>query len=253
MVSLVAQNLFGGDLVRAALNKIPGFEDINSHYWNRFPDGTTRDFTYAQFGKRCLQHPQGEVRQRSYVLSYPETLKCFKLLSFRLAKTMSGDNLLFSDQIYQECFYSALDSPCQKMKFGCVITRNGQIVYSGANNTIEPLKSICEPTCIRLSIQSRTESMLGACGHAEELGLWKMANNGTPLHECELYVAGLHANCLPWFKQVAEHSCLRCAVQMCLAKISRIHVPVIDHWEWLTPETAVETARRYALGEKKVS
>lgn len=253
VVSLVAQNLFGGDLVRAALNTIPGFEDINSHYWNRLSDDSTHDFTYAQFGNRHLQHPQGEVRQRSYVLSYPETAKRYKLLALRLAKTLTNNNPLFSDQIYQECFYSALDSPCQKMKFGSVITRYGQVVYKGCNDTLKPLRSLCEPTCIRLSIQSRTESMIGACGHAEELGLWKLINEGTPLHECELYVAGLYANCLPWFKQVVEHTCLRCAAQMYLAKIVRIYVPVVDHWEWLTPEIAVETARSYALGEKKVN
>lgn len=197
-----------------------------------------------------LDYPEF-VWRRSYVLSCPETLKRYKLLSFRLAKILCGYNLLFSDKIYQECFYSALGSPCQKMKFGCVIIHKGQIVYGGSNNTIGPLKFICEQTCVRLSIQSRTESMLGACVHAEELDLWELLNGGTPpLHKCELLVAGLNANCLPSFKQTADFTCLRCAVQMYLAKISFIHIPVADHWERLSPKTALETAYYYAIVKK---
>ena len=251
VVSLVAQNLFGGELLRGSLMEVPGLEHMRSHYWNKLADGEIEDFTKPQFGANYPSGLKAEVRGRSYVLSYPETVKRYKLLAFRLAKAVSEGNPIFDDQFYQKCFYTALDSSCQKMKFGCVITHNGEIVYEGCNKTIEPLKSLCEPKCIRFSITSRTESMLGGCGHAEE-GLWEVVHRGIPVRECELYVAGLYANGLPWLKQAAEHTCLRCAVQMYNAHLKIIYVPVVDRWIGITPEQALDTARSYATKEKTV-
>jgi len=251
VVSLVAQNLFGGELLRASLTEVPGFEHVRSHYWNKLPDGSVDDFTKSQFGDNYPNGLKGEVRNRSYVLSYPETAKRYKLLALRLAKAVSERNPLFDEPTYQKCFYAALDSPCQKMKFGCVITHNNEIVYEGCNKIIEPLKSLCEPTCIRFSITSRIESMLGACGHAEE-GLWDVVNKGIPINECELYIAGLYVNGLPWLKQAAEHTCLRCAVQMYNAHLKTIYVSVVDRWVGITPEQALKTARSYATKEKTV-
>jgi deoxycytidylate deaminase len=251
VVSLVAQNLFGGELLRASLTEVPGFEHAGSHYWNKLADGSIEDFTGPQFGENYPRALKAEFRSRSYVLSFPETVKRYKLLALRLAKAVSEGNSIFDDPIYQKCFYAALDSACQKMKFGCVIIHNNGVVYEGCNKTIEPLKSLCEPKCIRFSITSRTESMLGACGHAEE-GLWDVVHRGIPVNECELYIAGLYANCLPWLKQAAEHTCLRCAVQMYNARLKTIYVPVVNRWVGITPEQALETARSYATKEKTV-
>jgi len=168
IISLVAQNLFGGDLLRGSLAEVPGFEHMRSHYWNRLANETIKDFTKSQFGDFYPEDLKSETRKRSYVLSYPETAKRYKLLAWRLAKKISGNNQIFNDEIYKKCFYAALDSACQKMWFGCVIVHNKDVVYEGCNKTIESLKPLCEPTCIRFSITSRTESMIGACGHAEE-------------------------------------------------------------------------------------
>lgn len=251
VVSLVAQNLFGGELLRGSLTEVPGFEHMRSHYWNKLADGNIEDFTKPQFGANYPHGLKAEVRERSYVLSFPETVKRYKLLALRLAKGISNGNPIFDNPIYQRCFYAALDSPCQKMKFGCVITHDSEIIYEGCNKTIEPLKSLCESKCIRFSITSRTESMLGACGHAEE-GMWDVVHRGVPIHECELYIAGFHANGLPWLKQTAEHTCLRCAVQMYNAHLKTIYVPVVDRWIGITPEQALDTARSYATKEKTV-
>ncbi|OGN04909.1 MAG: hypothetical protein A2831_02530 [Candidatus Yanofskybacteria bacterium RIFCSPHIGHO2_01_FULL_44_17] len=251
IVSLVAQNLFGGELLRASLAETPGLEHMRSHYWNRLGDGSVEDFTKPQF---CGNYPsklKAEPRERSYALSFPETVKRYKLLAWRVARAFNEGNQIFKDSIYQKCFYAALDSPCQKMKFGCVITRNGEIIYEGCNKTIECLRSLCEPRCIRLSIASRTESMLGACGHAEE-GLWEVVHRGIPISECELYVVGVHTNGLSWLKGQVEHTCLRCAVLMHDARLRKIYVPVVDRWQGITTETALVTARRYATQEKKV-
>ena len=133
-----------------------------------------------------------------------------------------------------------------------MIVRNGEVIYEGFNHTIRTLKSLCEPKCIRLNIVSRTESMLGACGHAEEGAIWRVIRCGIPISECTLYVAGINPDGLPLINKQTEFTCLRCAVQIYNANIRSIYVPVIDHWGWIFPERAIETARAYATGEKKV-
>ncbi len=249
IVSVKAQEYFGGEILRGSLLEHPEFAHMRSHYWN-----SIEDFTAPQFGDRYPAGMQPEIKQRSYILDakYPKTIERYKLLSYRLAKTLSGDNPLLKNDIYRRCFYTALDSPCQKMKFGCVITWNGEVVYEGHNKTIEGLRSLCEPICIRHSIASRTESMLGACGHAEEAALWEVTRRGIPIERCDLYIAGFFPDSMPWLKQKPEHTCLRCAVQMHLAKIRRIYVPVIDRWEAISHEQALETARAYATQEKRI-
>jgi len=208
--------------------------------------GSETDFTAPQFGEHYPEGMKAEVRARSYVTSHAETARRYKLLAYRLARLCSDCNQIFDDEIYRRCFYAALDSECQKMRFGCVIVHNGEIVYRGCNKKIEALKCLCEPKCIRFGITSRTESMLGACGHAEEQGLWNVVRRGIPISECELYVAGFYPSGIPWIKERIEHTCLRCAVQMHYANIIYVLVPVHDRWEMSTPNEALKTARSYA-------
>ena len=95
--------------------------------------------------------------------------------------------------------------------------------------------------------------MLGACGHAEEWALWETVKQELPLDKCSLYIAGFNAkNSKPWIKKERSHTCLRCAVQMYMAGVSKIYVPVVDRWESLTPKEALKTAKEYALGEKNI-
>ncbi|OGZ06147.1 MAG: hypothetical protein A2942_04795 [Candidatus Lloydbacteria bacterium RIFCSPLOWO2_01_FULL_50_20] len=156
VVSLLAQDLYGGDLLRASLLPYPEFAEMNSHYWNKLPDGKQMDFTTPQFHGR--RPPLiGESRTRRHMLFDPNTgepreiMKRYKLLALRLARVHSGGNPLFDNLFYQLCFWNALDSPCQKMKFGCVIVRNKLIIYQGANKTIPELCPFCEERCVRLS------------------------------------------------------------------------------------------------------
>lgn len=170
---------------------------------------------------------------------------------FNLDWALTGENPLFTDDIYRRCFRAAGFSLCQKMKFGCVITRHGQIVYEGCNNKISTLKSLCEPRCVRLSIISRTEPMMGACGHAEE-GMWDLVHRAVPLHECDLYVAGFYPSGEPWLKREPGHSCLRCATQMHYAKIRTIYVPVREGWAGISTVEALQTALSYALQQRRL-
>lgn len=175
-----------------------------------------------------------------------------KLLSWSKAEKLSKGNALFRDNLFQRCYMAALDSACQKMRFGCVVTHNGKVVGEGCNATIGPMKSLCEPVCIRFDIPSRTESMVGACAHAEESALWQAIHAGAPINECELFIAGVHNTDVPWIKTEAMHSCLRCAVQMHHAKLRSIWVPVVDHWEQLSTGDAIRTATDYATKVKSV-
>lgn len=152
---------------------------------------------------------------------------------------------LDESNFYSLCERQAMQSPCQKMHFGCIIARVGRVIYSSFNKTIPELRSICEPRCIRLSLASRSEPMLGACGHAEEV-IWQAIHEGTDLRDCDLFVAGFFPNGEPWRRERTEHTCLRCALQMHHARVGRVWVAVGEHWQSLTTSEAIGTALAYA-------
>ena len=73
--SLVIQDEFGGDLLRGVVRGV-------SHYWNRLPNGSEVDVTRDQFDRWC---PVDEaVRDRAYVLSFPETAVRYAILRRRV-------------------------------------------------------------------------------------------------------------------------------------------------------------------------
>jgi len=252
VAALSAQDRFGGTLRRASLEKFPKFAHMRSHYWNRFLYGGERDFTRPQFGDDPPQGLVAEERTRAYVLSHAPTLERYKLLSWRLAVQENPGVSLFWNDAYRRCYTAAMASSCQKMRFGSVLMHQGQPVAETCNATIDALKDFCEPTCVRLSITSRTESMIGACGHAEEHALWYAAKKGIRTTECDLYVAGVRMNGSPWLKDRPEHTCLRCASQMHMAGIRRIFVPTAAGWASVTTAEACRQAKDYAVGAKSV-
>ena len=80
VTALVVQDYFGGDLLRCKMT------NGNSHYWNRFPDGTEHDFTEDQFAYISDQPLKNNyiVRNREYVLSFPDTLARYNILKKRI-------------------------------------------------------------------------------------------------------------------------------------------------------------------------
>lgn len=252
VVAIAAKRLFGGSLRRASLENHPRWAMMRSHYWNRFEDGD-RDFTIWQFEGDPPEDLESIERTEAYALGNPKTMQRFKTFMRRLAREITG-NPIFENAIYRRCYMLAMESMCQKMCFGCVVVhpRTGQIVGEGSNSTIGEMKQLCEPKCIRFGIQSRTESMVGACAHAEETAMWQVIHKGVPINECELYIAGVHNNSMPWMKNEVMHSCLRCSVQMHHAELCRIYVPVVDRWEGISTVEAIKTASDYALKLKCV-
>jgi len=79
VVTLLAQDLFGGEILRGSLDNTP-FAYMRSHYWNKLPDGTEIDFTKDQFQSNSPQNLKSEPRTREYLLSNAETLKRYTLL-----------------------------------------------------------------------------------------------------------------------------------------------------------------------------
>jgi deoxycytidylate deaminase len=258
IVSLSAKTLFGGKILRGQLGGFVQFAHLRTHYWNRLSADDIIDFTAPQFGgNRPEMLP--EEKTTEYVLYDPETKKIrtgtmsrYRLFVFRLIRELNPDAPIINDPNWQMCIASALESLCQKMRFGCVIKYQSDVIYRGANQPIAPLKSMCDPKCIRFGIQSRTESMIGACGHAEELGIWDIMKRGMDPKKCDLYVAGLWSDGFPSLKDSADFTCLRCAVQMHLAGIKTIYTPTKTEWLALTAEEAVETAKAYALKLKVI-
>lgn len=87
IVALYAQELFGGQLLRADLKQTP-FEYLKSHFWNVLPNGKTHDFTKLQFGKQKLIL-KGEVRERKDILKDKRTLHRYKLFKGNLRNLTS--------------------------------------------------------------------------------------------------------------------------------------------------------------------
>ncbi len=247
VTALVVQDFLGGELVRTVVEK------FGSHYWNKLPNGKEKDFTRQQFpeGTIILENKIRTVN-KNHLFLIQNVRKRFALLRLAVENQISP-NPLFSNRLYQMCFESAQTSECQKMKFGCLVVYKGKVVARTSNKTIEALRHLCKPECIRFKIQSRTESMIGACGHAEEWALWETTKLGIPLKDCSFYIAGFDGKTnQPWIKKANEHTCLRCAVQMHMAGVGKIYVPFIDRWGLVTSEEAVKASVAYALKEKKI-
>lgn len=141
------------------------------------------------------------------------------------------------------------------MGFGCVAMNiDGTLLGIGHNARHESLAAFCKDECIRFSIPSRTQNMLGACRHAEENVIFELINQGYVMKEVDLYVAGVRADGKPYTKMNDEFTCLRCAVLMENAQVRSISVwnSTLLIWTQIIPEEAVRTAMEFALGQKEV-
>lgn len=252
--SLVAYDLLGADIVKGWAN-IKELCFVSHHTWNCLPDGREIDFTKEQFPPSATFLKSEIIKNPGNIYLYLTKGEIKKYVSLRLAvENQINPNPLFSNENYRLCFEAAQASECQKMKFGCLIVYENKIIASTANKFIRPLRHLCEPKCIRFGIQSRTESMIGACGHAEEWALKKILEMRINPKGCSLYIAGFDAKTnSPWLrKETADFTCLRCAVQLYMAGVEKIFVPFVDHWESLIPEQAVKQSAAYAIKEKKI-
>jgi hypothetical protein len=89
VVSLLAQDFFGGEIMRTDLHAVPGFEEFRRHSWNRLPSGQEIDFTVAQFPRPLPDNLVVRVASREELFSYPGIQKRYELLKEKFHKHFS--------------------------------------------------------------------------------------------------------------------------------------------------------------------
>ncbi|MFA5997584.1 MAG: hypothetical protein WC791_03815 [Candidatus Paceibacterota bacterium] len=87
IVALLAQDHFGGVILRGSLENIHGLEAVRSHYWNKLPDNQHIDFTVEQF-KEKLPKLRPATRSRKKILAYPDVEKRYNRFVSRFNKLL---------------------------------------------------------------------------------------------------------------------------------------------------------------------
>ena len=82
LVSLLAQEVFGGNLLNANLDKNL-FPDLRNHMWNRLPYGKDYDFTEEQFQGKKPKNMEEKIIGRSIVLSWPQAEERYNFFRYR--------------------------------------------------------------------------------------------------------------------------------------------------------------------------
>lgn len=71
VTALIVQDCWGGKLLKSKVNGV-------SHYYNKLDNGFEIDLTRIQFKKPVFEGK--EIKEREYVLSFPDTAARYKLL-----------------------------------------------------------------------------------------------------------------------------------------------------------------------------
>jgi hypothetical protein len=163
-------------------------------------------------------------------------------------------------QIYDECVIAASYSDCTKRRFGAVAYyntphKNTSGILGVSNNHIMLYhKFLCAGGCIRNTINSGTDSMLGSCGHAEEELMWRLAKQGKTNYDIYIMQVGLDDNPIP--KEDKYFYCARCATAMYYAEVRGVWVLLKKQgkpvWSFLSTKEAIESSYKFALREKVV-
>jgi len=142
----------------------------------------------------------------------------------------------------------APSSKCKKLRFAAMLydVEKFRVLSVALNNPLEPMAYLCEDECIRFSIPSRTQSMIGACAHAEEICLWNAVREGYNLQNAEMFVFGVDLEGKPIHKPDPRFTCIRCAVQMYHAGIRGVNVWFEDRWHLSSTEKAIKDALVFA-------
>lgn len=93
VVSILAQDVFGGDIMRVALHKVPGFENIKWHSWNKLEDGQELDFTKSQLDKTLPKNLDTFIANREKLFAYSNIERRYRLLKRRFDNSLTGNKL----------------------------------------------------------------------------------------------------------------------------------------------------------------
>ena len=94
--AIFIKETFGGEILRASLAKVAGYENMGSHYWNRLLNGAEIDLARDQFkGGAYNLIPEGSNLSRDdnpitveSLLKNPDVKKRFELLRERLSEVL---------------------------------------------------------------------------------------------------------------------------------------------------------------------
>jgi len=84
IAALIAQEYFGGGVVRHDLSTVPELAYLRSHYTNSLPNGDLLDITSEQFMLPLPKNLSAEIRSRSKILSHEDTKRRYSLLKQRV-------------------------------------------------------------------------------------------------------------------------------------------------------------------------
>lgn len=88
-VSVLAQDIYGGELIRGSLAKSPKYAHLRSHYWNRMPNGEEVDFTAEQYSDLTFLDLDGKAYKREQMLESQDTKRRYDLLKKRFIEHKS--------------------------------------------------------------------------------------------------------------------------------------------------------------------
>ena len=95
VVALLVQKNFGGQLLRASLLEVKGYEQMSSHYWNFLPNGAEVDLTASQFkGNDRELIPDGKTTKRVSHGQAEIPITRESLLAYELTRTRKRYELL---------------------------------------------------------------------------------------------------------------------------------------------------------------
>ncbi|MFY9457852.1 MAG: hypothetical protein WAP23_02900, partial [Candidatus Spechtbacterales bacterium] len=171
VTTLVVQDFYGGGIMRLDLTQAldSKISAMRSHYFNDIGQGL--DFSASQFPGEKNPFPYEHIvqknryyghlltpdnlsqRTREQLLENEGTKRRYKLLRLAVARKLYDyeDNPLFDDVIFRRCLELALESDCQKGKYGCVAMYRNQPIAETFNKILGPLRDWCTPECIRKS------------------------------------------------------------------------------------------------------
>lgn len=169
------------------------------------------------------------------------------------------------ERVADELTQTALLSDCAKLRFASAVVEIDSLrtcqfdaltpvkVWGwGVNRRVDELAHVCQPTCIREKMTSRTRPYVGACTHSEENAIWNTVHGAqkTPaLPENNGWVAvmGITNDDAPlilpdWW------TCIRCATTVMLSGLEGfIRIQRDSGGEWTFLPIAIGLAARQAL------
>lgn len=129
---------------------------------------------------------------------------------------MAISNRISKDQYYMKIAETvSLRSTCLRHQFGCVITKDDQIISTGYNGAVRGAKHCIESGCVRNKLNIPSGSRMEICDgvHAEQNALLQA---GRDKEGGTLYVNGT--------------PCKTCSKMIINSRIKRVVIPINDNY-----------------------